>query len=349
MMPIYPRIAITMQTRRNERIAENPSLTQKSKPLSMYRIDGFGNRILTEQEITSMFVHQLGVVPEYAEPFAAMFHDQPVPSGRDPLLFHGLNAMKMGMPVSGDWKSKYGGSYCMEPEMDIPGYLTESWAPLHFAKLDKARPFAALQSSYGTILASHIRLAKDAGNQIDKLASKLGIQSNRMIYRGFQPRGQVLTMLQNDLMPNSANGASSYIAHEFGPGLYFTPDLPKAMTYAGKNGVVMIVNWDDQGGQQVKRGTSFLKEDLQEWQKIVKWNLAWAGYCRVDPGQQPNETGVIVYDGPMTCNHDQCVSCSPAVPDKIQQIAIRSPLRSRTTAGWDAVKQRLVGFLFLGQ
>ncbi|CAG8606056.1 6632_t:CDS:2 [Paraglomus occultum] len=85
--------------------------------------------------------------------------------------------------------------------------------------------------------------------------------------------------------------------HEFGYGLYTTPDLSCALQYTGRNGVILVFDWSDNEGNVTVKSLIG-----KEWQEIVKAYIC-IGHDTAPPILPPISEEDI-WEGPISENYD---------------------------------------------
>ena len=120
---------------------------------------------------------------------------------------------------------------------------------------------------------------------------------------------------------------------EFGVGLYTTPDIEYAVSYAGRNGSLLIFDWSDPDGNLMFKDLS----NLEEWKATVK------GYICINDNNKPGppQHREDIIEGPITFNYECISRCSDPIPSETIQIV------AKTDSGINAFASRLFAIIYL--
>jgi hypothetical protein len=113
---------------------------------------------------------------------------------------------------------------------------------------------------------------------------------------------------------------------EMGTGLYFSDNLDYAASFAQRlPGAVIILDWNDNGGQYISSKTRSLQG--LEWQDFVKnyicKNLKSENGIPLRPAFAEDEES-LVFSGKVTSNHSDVMKCRPAVAGSEDQYVLRT-------------------------
>lgn len=137
------------------------------------------------------------------------------------------------------------------------------------------------------------------------------LRGKNIVYHGMQRRDVFYMSLGLGQRPLWTLGGN-----EFGPGLYFTYDPQIAKAYAGPGGVLIAVDWSNEGGHLSKK---ILRGG--EWTRQVK-NYVCMGTSVGSVAPERFDYDFII--GPMTVNHDNVRTCENPVAGTDDQIVARS-------------------------
>ena len=212
-----------------------------------------------------------------------------------------------------------------KPTTVIPAHVSRNWKNvkthvLHFV----AQPQALNQLFKPTLWVKKHPFS----SQISVEDLPLRITNNRtLIFRG-QRRDSFFRSLTNGFIasPDTSD-------NDFGIGIYYTFDLSVAKEYAKVNGVILIVDFSDGGGDL--RQKTFLGDG--GWQDFVKKNVCY-GAPTVGSGPVNYDVDFII--GPSSANHGTVKDCSTPIPSTANQIM------GKSKKSWEYFANNLLGVIY---
>ncbi|CAG8668497.1 13325_t:CDS:2 [Funneliformis caledonium] len=165
-------------------------------------------------------------------------------------------------------------------------------------------------------------------NVISQIRDKFG-DGRRFLYRGINSHNINATLTYGfmDVIFRSS------LRKEFGPGLYTTPNLDYAISYAGRNGTLLIFdlsNFD-------RNLTSKHLKDLEEWKATVKGHICLGD----DDKPRPPFHEEDILEGLISSNHDIIRECHDPIPSEVEQVV------GRTELAFKAFENRLFAIIYL--
>ena len=148
--------------------------------------------------------------------------------------------------------------------------------------------------------------------RVELFPSKL-LRGRRLLYRGIANRDIFRTSLVAGMIPYWSGAGN-----EFGPGLYHTFDLRVAKGYTGPGGVILAIDWSDEGGALTKKYLSG-----EKWKEQVKaWGCIQTTYAgsTVAPEYWPED----FICGKVASNHCGLMKCQGPIPSTEEQVVARS-------------------------
>ena len=137
-------------------------------------------------------------------------------------------------------------------------------------------------------------------NELPSLAKLLPLEvisGKQLLYRGDWTRRRWFHGLGFGQRPDWG-----FFEEDYGNGLYFTPDLDVAILYAGRGGIVQVVDFSDQGESLKLKTFDGEGDDGREWEKFVKGSLCFESLLAEGPPKRYQEDVLI---GPICTNHEE--------------------------------------------
>ncbi|RIA83750.1 hypothetical protein C1645_742841 [Glomus cerebriforme] len=165
-------------------------------------------------------------------------------------------------------------------------------------------------------------------NVISQIRNKFG-DTKRFLYRGINSHN-INEILAEGFM--DVRGRAS-LRKDFGVGLYTTPNIDYAISYAGRNGTLIIFDWSNPDRNLIIKHLN----NLEEWKSTVK------GWVCIDDDNKPRppQHEADILEGFISSNYDHIHACHDPIPSEDVQVV------GKTDSAINAFAERLFAVVYL--
>jgi len=169
----------------------------------------------------------------------------------------------------------------------------------------------ALASSWPKFIYS----SKVGIDELPFLTELLPLEVGRqLLYRGHRNRRKWFRGLAYGQRPDWG-----ITEEDFGNGIYFTPDLELAILYAGRGGIVQVVDFSNEGEGLFMKIFDSEGDDQQEWERFTKASICFGTSLEEEPPERYDDDVLI---GPICANHEEVMmGGSPKRGMEVQVVA----------------------------